>query len=59
MYDPVYEIPQKLMELLFKKDDWILGMKGRIIHIVREILKVQNKGKNEIIKNNIENFLNG
>lgn len=58
IYEPVYAIPKNLMEILFKKDEWILGMKGRIIYIVREILREQNKGKNEIIKNNIENFLN-
>lgn len=58
VYDPEYAIPENLMEILFKKDEWILGMKGRIIYIVQEVLKEQNKGKNEIIKNNIENFLN-
>lgn len=58
IYDPVYEIPEKLMEILFKKDDWMQGIKGRIVYIVREVLKEQNKEKNEIIKNNIENFLN-
>lgn len=58
IYDPEYEIPENLLEKLFKKDDWILGMKGRIVYITQEILKEQNKEKNEVIKNNIENFLN-
>lgn len=58
IYDPEYVIPEKLMEILFKKDDWMVGIKSRIVYIAREVLKEQNKGKNEIIKNNIENFLN-
>ena len=58
IYDPEYVIPESLMEILFKKDEWMLGMKGRIVYIVREVLKEQNKEKNEVIKNNIENFLN-
>lgn len=58
IYDPVYEIPENLMEILFKKDDWMLGIKGRIVYIAQEVLKEQNKEKNEVIKNNIENFLN-
>ena len=58
IYDPVYEIPKNLLETLFKKDDWMLGMKGRIIYIAQKILEEQNKEKNEVIKNNIENFLN-
>lgn len=59
VYDPVYEIPENLMELLFKKDDWMRGIKSRIAYINQKILKEQNKEKNEVIKNNIENFLNG
>lgn len=58
IYEPEYVIPEKLMEILFKKDEWMLGMKGRIIYIVQKILEEQNKEKNEVIKNNIENFLN-
>lgn len=58
VYDPEYAIPESLMEILFKKDDWMVGIKSRIVYIVREVLKEQNKRKNEIIKNNIENFLN-
>lgn len=58
VYDPEYAIPESLMEILFKKDDWMVGIKSRIVYIVREVLKEQNKEKNEVIKNNIENFLN-
>lgn len=58
IYDPVYEIPENLMEILFKKEDWLFGMKSRIVYISKKVLEEQNKGKNEIIKNNIENFLN-
>ena len=58
IYDPVYEISEKLMETLFKKDDWMQGIKGRIVYIAQKILEEQNKEKNEVIKNNIENFLN-
>lgn len=58
IYDPEYVIPENLMELLFKKDDWMLGLKGRIVYIVHEVLKEHNKEKNEVIKSNIENFLN-
>lgn len=57
VYDPEYVIPENLMELLFKKDDWMLGLKGRIVYIVHEVLKEHNKEKNEVIKNNIEKFL--
>ena len=58
VYDPEYAIPESLMEILFKKDEWMVGIKSRIVYIVREVLKEQNKEKNEVIKNNIENFLN-
>ena len=46
------------MEILFKKDEWMVGIKSRIVYIVREVLKEQNKEKNETIKSNIEKFLN-
>ena len=59
LYDPEYAIPESLMEILFKKDEWMVGIKSRIVYIVREVLKEQNKEKNEVIKSNIEKFLNG